>query len=118
MLHVAFFQQRDGSLESDELLHAGHVNAVIVWIAHLGRRRYDDDLFRLQTVQNTDDTLFQGRTSDDAVVNDDKIVLTRNKAAIRDVIYMGCQVISRVAFSDERTQLDVFYGYFFTSDAL
>ena len=37
ILHLPFLQQADSSLECDELFQVGHVDAIVIGIAHLGR---------------------------------------------------------------------------------
>ena len=102
VLHVAVAQQLDGRLESDELAHAGHVDAVVVGVAHLRRRADDDNLLRVQAVQNADDALPQGGAAHDGVVDDDEVVHARIQTAVGDVIDVGGQVVTRVALGNER----------------
>ena len=118
MLHVAFFQQSDGSLEGDELLHAGHVDAIVIRIADLWGRGYDDNLFGLQTVENADDTLLQSRSSYNTVIDDYQVVFLWHEASVGNIIYVGCQVVAGISFCNKGTQLNILDGYLLASDAL
>ena len=116
--HPTFFQQGDGCTESDKLLHACHVYSIIIGVTHLRRRGYDDDFLRMQTVEDADDTLLQGSTAHDAVVDNHQIVFVRNQTSVRNIIYMGGKVVAGVSFGDECTQLNVFYSHLLAADTL
>lgn len=72
----------------------------------------------MQTVENANDALFQGRAAYNAVINDDQVVFAGHKATISNVVHMCGQVISCIAFGNEGTELDIFDGNLFASDAL
>ena len=72
----------------------------------------------MQPVQNTDDTLFQRRTTHDTVINNHQIIFVRNKTSVSNVVYVCCQIIAGVTFGNERTQLDIFNSHLFTTDTL
>lgn len=56
---AAFAQQVDGGLEGDELLQTGHVDAVAVRIPDRRRGRGDDDLLRIESVEDRQDRVFE-----------------------------------------------------------
>ena len=116
ILHIPLFQKLDGSFESDKFAHLRHIDAVIVRITNLWRRRYNHDLLRTKTVENADDTLLQGSTTHNAIVDNHEIVDTGNQTSVRDVIYVGSQVIPTVSLGNECTELNIFDGNFFTAD--
>ena len=117
IFHIALFQEFDGGLECDKLIHARHIDAVVVGITYLRRRRDNHNLLGIQTVKDTDDALFQRCSPHNAVVYNHQIVYVRHQTSIRNVVHMSRQVIAAVAFGNKRTQLDVLYRHFLTADA-
>ena len=109
-------EQFNGRAEGYELVHAGHVDAVVVGIAHLGRRADEDNLARMQSVQNTYDALLQRCSAHDAVVDDDQVVLVGHERAVGDVVDVGGKVVALVALGDEGAQLDVLPGHLLRAD--
>ena len=59
------------------------------------------------------DAFLQGRASNDAIINNYQVVDTRLDTAIRHVIHMRCQVVTRISLSNERTQLNILPGHLF-----
>ena len=108
VLHVPVFQQGNGGAEHAELLQAGHVDTVVIGIAYLRRTAHDDHFLGVQTVEYAQDAFLQCGSPDDAVVDDDEIVLPGVDASVGDVVDMTGKVVTAVALGDERAQLDVF----------
>ena len=116
IFHIPVFQQFDGRFKSNEFTHLCHVDAVIIGIAYLRGRRNNHNLLGAQTVENTDNTLFQSGSAHNGVVDNDKIVHTRHQTSIGDIIHMRSQVIAAVSFCNKRAQFDVLDGYLFATD--
>ena len=116
IFHIPVFQQFDGRFESNEFTHLCHVDAIIIRITYLRGRRNNHNLLGAQTVENTDNTLFQSGSAHNGVVDNDKIVHTRHQTAIGDIIHMRSQVIAAVSFCNKRAQFDILDGYLLTTD--
>ena len=76
-VHAALLEEGEGSLEGDELVHARHVDAVVVGVANLRGRGDDNHAARVEAVEDADDALAEGRSAHDAVVDDDEVVHAR-----------------------------------------
>ena len=107
VFHLAVFQKLDSSTEHAELFQSRHVDAVIIRITNLRRTRYHYYLLRMQAVENTENTLLQGCTTHDTIVDDDEVIYMWLDASVGYIIYVTCQVVAAVALSDEGTQLDI-----------
>ena len=117
IFHIALLQEFDGSLECDKLIHARHIDTIVIGITHLRRGRYNHNLLGIQTIKNTDDTLFQRCSAHNAVVYNHQIVHMRYQASVCNVVHMSCQVITAVTFGNECTQLDILYRHLLAADA-
>lgn len=70
----------------------------------------------MQAVENPENAFLQGGSADDAVIDDDQVVLPCPEAAIGDVIDMGGKFLLGVAFGYEGPELDVLDGDLLASD--
>ena len=84
----------------DQLVPAGHVDAVHVRVAHRGSGRGEGDLVRTGLTRHLDD-LLRGRTSHDRVV-DDEDVLAANLGAHRVELLLDALLALRLPGHDER----------------
>ena len=106
--HTPFFQQCDGCTKSAEFFQAGHIDTVEIGIAHLRRAADHHYLLGVQAVENLEDALPEGRATNDAVIDDDEVVLVRFQTAVGDVIDVGRKVVAGTCLGDEGPQLDIF----------
>ena len=118
VLHLALFQKLDGRTEHAELFQSCHINAVIIRIADLRGTGYDNNLLRMQTVEDAQDALLQGCTSHDTVVDDDEIIHIRLDASVGYIVNMARQVVTTVALGDEGTELDILPCYLLRTDEI
>ena len=116
VLLLSLLQQFDGCSESNKLIHARHVDAVIVGIANLRTATHQHYLAGMQAVQDAYDTLLQSGSAHDTVINDNQIIHVWFQTAVGDVIHMRCQIIAAVALGDKGAQLDVLDGNLLASD--
>ena len=107
VLHLALFQKLDGRTEHAELFQSCHIDAVIIRIADLRGTGYDYNLLRMQTVEDAEDTLLQGSTAHNTVVDDNEIIHIRLDASVGYIIHVARQVVAAVALGDEGTELDI-----------
>ena len=77
LFHAAFLYQCHASLECDEVADLRHVDAVEVRIANLRCGADDDNLLRVQSVENADDALAQCRAAHNTVVDNHEVVHVR-----------------------------------------
>ena len=109
--------ERHARLEGYEVADAAHVDTVEIGVADLWCRTDDDHFLRMQAVENLDDAFAQGGTADNAVVDDHQVVGIGLEGSECDVVNVCCKVVPDTAFSDERTQFDVFRHHLFSPDA-
>ena len=105
------FEQTHRSAEGGELVEPRHVDAVVVGVAHLGRRRHHDDAHRVQAVEDAEDALLQRGAAHYAVVDHHKGVAVGHDAAVGHVVDVRRKVVARAALGNEGAQLDVLDGY-------
>ena len=111
VFHLALFQKLDGSTEHAELFQSCHIDTVIIRITDLRGTGNHYDLLRMQTVEDAEDTLLQGCTAYDTVIDDDKIIHIRLNASVGYIIHVACQVVTAVALSNEGTEFDILPCY-------
>ncbi len=70
----------------------------------------------MQAVQDTDNTLFQGCSANNAIIYYNQIINEWFDTSVSYIVHMGGQVVTAVAFGDKGTQLYVFNRYFFGTD--
>ena len=105
-------QESDASTKGDELVEVCHVDAIEIGIANLWGTADENDFLGVETVENLDDALLECRTTDDAIVNDNKVVLVGTNHTIGDVIDVGGKVVALfLSVCDEGAQFDVFPSY-------
>ena len=61
----------------------------------------------MQTVEDAEDTLLQGSTAHNTVVDDNEIIHIRLDASVGYIIHVARQVVAAVALGDEGTELDI-----------
>ena len=113
MLRATFLVQGHGRLESNELVHVGHVDAVIVGVANLWRTAHNHNALGVQTIENANDALAQRGAAHNTVVDHHQIVHPGADATVSDVVDVRRQIVARIAFRDECAHLDVFPRHFF-----
>ncbi len=101
MLHAPFLQEGNGSTKSDEFTHARHVDAITIGVPYLRRGGDDDDLFRVEPVQNFDDALLECRAAHNAVVDDDQVVFASSQGSVCDIIHMCGKVVAGIALCNK-----------------
>ena len=72
----------------------------------------------MQTVEHSEDALAERRPADNAVVDDDEVVLMGRQTAVADVVDVGSQVVTLCALGDEGAQLDVLPHHLLGPDLL
>ena len=92
--HAALLEERNGSLEGDEVAHLSHVNSVAVGVADLGSARGDDDALGAEAVENAKDAFLQCRATHNAVVNHHEVVDTTFNGAVGNVVDMGHEIVA------------------------
>ena len=112
MFHTPFTDKRYRCTEDTELFQTWHVDTVIVRIAYLGCAGDHNYLLRVQPIEDTKDAFLQCCTTNDGVINDDKVVLIGLNALVSDVIDVRSEVLSGCTLRDKRAQLDVFPCHF------
>ena len=115
-LRSAVFVERDGSTESNELVHVRHVNAVVVGVSDLRRGTDDHNAFGMQAVEDADDALSQSGAANNAVVNHDEVVHAGTDAAVGDIIDVCRQIVTRISLGDEGAHFDVFPRHLLSLD--
>ena len=113
VLHLALFQQLDGSTEHAELFQSCHIDAVVIRISDLRGTRNHYNLLRMQTVEDAENTLLQGSTTHDTIIDNDKIIHIRLDASVGYIIHVARQVVTTVALGDEGTEFDILPCYLF-----
>ena len=116
VFHLAIFQKLDCRTEHAELFQSCHIDAVIIRIADLRGTGYDNNLLRMQTVEDAQDALLQGSTAHNTVVDDDEIIHIRLDASVGYIIHVARQVVAAVALGDEGTELDILPCYLLRAD--
>ena len=67
----------------------------------------------MQTVEDAENTLLQGCTAHDTIIDNDKIIHIRLDASVGYIIHMARQVVTTVALGDEGTEFDILPCYLF-----
>ena len=93
-VQATLFEQRDGGPEHAELFQSGHVDAVIVGVADLGRAAYNDDSAGVQAIEYAEDATLEGGAAHDAVVDHHKVVFAGADAFVGDVVDMRGEVVA------------------------
>ena len=104
---AAFAQQVDGGLEGDELLQAGHVDAVAVRIPDRRRGRGDDDLLRIEPVEDRQDRVFERVAADDRVVQRHKRVGAGPDQPVSHIIDVHVELPAAGGVGDEGAEFRV-----------
>ena len=111
VFHLALFQKLDCRTEHAELFQSCHIDAVIIRITDLRGTGNHYNLLRMQTVEDAENTLLQGSTTHDTIIDNDKIIHIRLDASVGYIIHMARQVVTAVALGDEGTELDILPCY-------
>ena len=105
-LHASFLQQLDSRVERDKLVHPGHVNPVAVGVTNLRGRRHHHDTFRTKTIENSQNTLFQGSSPHNRVINHHEVIRGLHRP-VSHVIHVSHQPVTTRIGGNERAQLGI-----------
>ena len=111
VFHLALFQKLDSSTEHAELFQSCHIDAVVIRISDLRGTGNHYNLLRMQTVEDAENTLLQGSTTHDTIIDNDKIIHIRLDASVGYIIHVARQVVTAVALGDEGTEFDILPCY-------
>ena len=72
----------------------------------------------MKTIEDTDDTLSKGRTSDNTIIDDYKVIYPCFDCPVGDIINVGSELITTLALGDECTELNILDRHLLGTDTL
>ena len=110
MFLIGVFQQLNGRIKGDKLIQNSHVDAVTIGIADLRGRRNHDDFLRVKAIQYFQNTIFQGRSTNYRIVDDDQRINVVADYPVGDIVNVGNQVVATGIVGNEGPQFHIFNG--------
>src|SRR5690554_2872250 len=108
MAHIMFVEERNCSFKSHKFAHTGHIDPIAIRISDLRSRRYYNDFFGIEPIQNSQDTLFECGTAHDGVIHSDNGVFVVPNYAVRSIINMLYHILPIRILGDKSTQFGIF----------